>query len=250
VHHSCFEEMYFGRSSLAIDNFAHKADLSKRDCLDLTGDSCGSSTCFLRDFFQDRMHLLVSLAARSFGFPPFHNYFCLSQEVNRGHAAKFSHAERLKEFKVGASLSLSLSAAFCFDRCLLGFAKACTCRSRVIWKVSRKGSFRTNLLARFHVSSFHRKCPAPLFVHPLAAFNGFNGFNSELIAGTTLPRVCARLCAGVAFFTFLRPSPSPDEETMLTTVRRDRDSICTGRYINSFMLLPRDQIFSRYSPFS
>lgn len=59
--------------------------------------------------FRNQMHPLVLLGARSclchdvpvlsFSarslarlFPSFHNYFCLSQEVNRGHAAKFPRA--------------------------------------------------------------------------------------------------------------------------------------------------------------
>lgn len=50
------------------------------------------------------------------------------------------------------------------------------------------------------------------------------------------------VCTGVAFhiptLSFLQG------QTMLTTIRRDRDSISTGRYINRPTLLPEDQIYA------
>lgn len=60
-------------------------------------------------------------------------------------------------------------------------------------------------------------------------------------ARPTLRRCCSPF-AGAAFHI---PTALFQWQTMLTTTRRDRDSISTGRYINRLTILPCHQIYIR-----
>lgn len=69
------------------------------------------------------------------------------------------------------------------------------------------------------------------------------GINRERLATVLVHAVYA----GVAFH--IPTALLLQGQTMLTTIRRDRDSISTGRYINRPTLLPGDQIYA-YSCYS